>query len=63
MIDGINGPFPWRLLMRTARRLDAMNTICYSYTDAQVESTVKYSIVIGIIIGSVVTGAMLNILG
>lgn len=48
--------------MRTARRFDAMNDICYSYTDRQVESTVKYSIIIGIIVGSVLTATFLNIL-
>lgn len=46
--------------MRTAIRSNAMNTISYSYTDAQVESTVKYSIAIGIIIGSSITGLMMN---
>jgi uncharacterized membrane protein YjjB (DUF3815 family) len=61
-MDGINNLFPWRLIMRTMRRLNDFNTISYSYTDRQVEVTVKYSIVIGIIMGSLITSMVLEIL-
>ena len=62
-MDGINGIYPWRLIMRTVKRVKAMNDISYSYTDRQVEGIVRYSVILGIIMGSVVSGAIMRFLG
>jgi len=62
-MDGINGIYPWRLIMRTVKRVKAMNDISYSYTDAQVEGIVRYSVILGIIMGTIVSGAIMRFLG
>ena len=62
-MDGINGIYPWRLIMRTVKRVKAMNDISYSYTDTQVEGIVRYSVILGIIMGTIVSGAIMRFLG
>lgn len=59
-MDGINSNFPWRLLMRTARRFDALNDVSYSYTDRQVEGILRYSVALGMIMGSLITGVVMR---
>lgn len=46
--------------MRTVRRLPSENSITYSYTDRQVEGILRYSVALGMIFGSVITGTLLR---
>jgi len=46
--------------MRTVRRLNALNDISYSYTDRQVEGILRYSVALGMIMGSVITAAIMK---
>lgn len=50
-----DSPTPWRLLMRTAKRLSSVNSISYSFSDSQVVNLVRYSLVLGALTGGVAT--------
>ena len=47
--------------MRTLGRTTAFNTVCYSYTDRQVEGIVKYSFVVGALAGGMIALALTKI--
>lgn len=48
------------LIMRAVRRLSSINAISYSFTDEQVVNSVRAALITGILVGSLVTGFLIQ---
>lgn len=60
-MSGVDGPFPWRLVMRMASKNRVQRHNSYTFNDEQVYFTFKIALMMGALGGGVVVGAALSL--